>query len=57
MEKAMWSCSPIIPVWRHETMGSFFLVFNAMMNYDHLNAGKTAQVAPGSETSAGEDQE
>ena len=27
------------PMWRHETMGSFFLVFNAMMNFDHLNAG------------------
>ena len=45
------------PVWRHETMGSFFLVFNAMLNYDHLNAGKTAQPAAGSETPAGEDQE
>lgn len=27
------------PMWRDETMGSFFLVFNAMLNYDHLNAG------------------
>jgi hypothetical protein len=27
------------PMWRGETMGSFFLVFNAMLNYDHLNAG------------------
>jgi len=27
------------PFWRDETMGSFFLVFNAMFNYDHLNAG------------------
>jgi hypothetical protein len=45
------------PVWRHETMGSFFLVFNAMLNFDHLNAGKSAQPAAGSEAAAGEDQE
>jgi Zinc carboxypeptidase len=32
------------PMWRGETNGSFFLVFNAMMNYDHLGAG--AQKAP-----------
>ena len=29
------------PVWRDETMGSFFLVFNAMFNYDHLDVGRT----------------
>jgi hypothetical protein len=29
------------PVWRDETMGSFFLVFNSMFNYDHLDAGRT----------------
>ena len=32
------------PMWRGETNGSFFLVFNALMNYDHLGAG--AQKAP-----------
>jgi hypothetical protein len=31
------------PMWRGETSGSFFLVFNAMLNYDHLNAGKALQ--------------
>ncbi len=30
----------INPMWRHETHGSFFLVFNAMLHYDHLDAGK-----------------
>ena len=25
------------PMWRHETQGSFFLVFNAMLNYKNLN--------------------
>ena len=29
------------PVWRDETMGSFFLVFNSMFNYDHLDAGRS----------------
>ncbi len=31
------------PMWRGETMGSFFLVFNAMLNYDHLSAGAASQ--------------
>ncbi len=30
------------PMWRNETLGSFFLVFNAIMNYDHLDAGRSA---------------
>jgi len=30
----------INPMWRHQTHGSFFLVFNAMLNYEHLDAGK-----------------
>jgi hypothetical protein len=30
------------PMWRAETAGSYFLVFNAILNYDHLNAGVTA---------------
>jgi hypothetical protein len=29
------------PFWRAETHGSYFLVFNAMMNFDSLNAGRT----------------
>ncbi len=28
------------PMWRDETMGSFFLIFNAMMNFDSLDAGR-----------------
>ena len=27
----------INPMWRHETHGSFFLVLNAMLHYDHLD--------------------
>src|SRR5205085_8120287 len=30
------------PMWRHQTQGSFFLIFNAALNYDHLNAGRDA---------------
>ena len=28
------------PVWRGETIGSYFLVFNTMLNFDNLNAGR-----------------
>ncbi len=28
------------PFWRGETKGSYFLVFNAILNFDHLDAGK-----------------
>jgi hypothetical protein len=28
------------PIWRGETKGSYFLVFNALLNYDHLDAGR-----------------
>ena len=30
------------PMWRAETSGSYFLVFNAILNFDHLDAGETA---------------
>ena len=29
------------PIWRGETIGSYFLVFNTMLNFDSLNAGRT----------------
>ena len=29
------------PVWRGETEGSYSLVFNAILNFDHLDAGRT----------------
>ena len=28
------------PIWRGETLGSYFLVFNAILNFDHLGAGR-----------------
>ncbi len=30
------------PMWRHQTQGSFFLLFNAMLNYDNLGVGRRA---------------
>ena len=29
-----------IPLWRGETLGSYFLVFNTMLNWDNLNPGR-----------------
>lgn len=34
------------PMWRHQTHGSFFLLFNAVLNYDNLNAGRQAPRRP-----------
>jgi hypothetical protein len=31
----------INPMWRHQTQGSFFLLFNAALNYDNLSVGRT----------------
>jgi Zinc carboxypeptidase len=28
------------PIWRGETQGSYFLVLNAILNHEHLNAGR-----------------
>ena len=28
------------PMWRHETHGSFSLLFNAILNYDNLGVGR-----------------
>ncbi|MDT7604832.1 MAG: hypothetical protein QOF61_2829, partial [Acidobacteriota bacterium] len=28
------------PMWRHQTQGEFFLVFNAALNFDNLGAGR-----------------
>jgi hypothetical protein len=28
------------PLWRGETQGSYFLIFNAILNFDNLNAGR-----------------
>jgi hypothetical protein len=33
------------PIWRNQTQGSFFLLFNAMLNYDNLGAGRRPEPA------------
>src|SRR5579884_272644 len=40
------------PMWRNETAGSYFLIFNAMLNFDHLNAGRAQTPQTNSATSA-----
>jgi hypothetical protein len=29
------------PIWRGETVGSYFLVLNTILNHDNLNSGRT----------------
>jgi len=31
------------PMWRHQTQGSFFLLFNAALNFDSLNTERAEQ--------------
>jgi hypothetical protein len=33
------------PMWRDETHGSYFLLFNAMLNYDHLSIPRASPAA------------
>jgi hypothetical protein len=34
-------------MWRSETHGSYFLLFNAMLNFQHLDAGKAVPAGRG----------
>lgn len=46
------------PMWRHQTQGEFFLLFNAALNYDNLGVGRTepARGGQGQRSTADEDQ-
>jgi hypothetical protein len=33
-------------MWRQETQGSFMLLLNAALNYDHLDAGRKVPTPP-----------
>jgi hypothetical protein len=44
------------PMWRHQTQGEFFLLFNAVMNYDNLGVGRTEPAAGGRSRSTADDQ-
>jgi hypothetical protein len=34
------------PVWRHETQGSYALLFNALLNYKNLGPASSSTPAP-----------
>ena len=44
------------PMWRHQTQGSFFLLFNAAMNYNNLGVGIPEPPARRPEAGTGDDQ-
>ena len=43
------------PMWRHQTQGSFFLLFNAAMNYNNLGVGRPDPPARRPEAATGDD--
>ena len=44
------------PMWRHQTQGEFFLLFNAALNYDNLGVGRSeSRGGQGQQTSAEDD--
>jgi Zinc carboxypeptidase len=45
------------PMWRQETYGSFMLVINAALNYDHLGVGRKLPPPPKEETPSPADQQ
>lgn len=44
------------PMWRHQTQGSFFLIFNAALNFDSLNTERAVQT-PARPAAAPDDQQ
>jgi hypothetical protein len=40
------------PMWRQETQGSFMLLLNAALNFDHLNAGRKTTSPPKTQAAA-----
>jgi hypothetical protein len=43
------------PMWRHQTQGEFFLLFNAALNYDNLGAGRSEPRGEGQRSTAEDD--
>jgi len=43
------------PMWRHQTQGEFFLIFNAALNYDNLNVGRSEGRREGQRSSSVDD--
>ena len=44
------------PMWRHQTQGSFFLLFNAALNFNALDTERAEQPRRRGGTGDGEDQ-
>ncbi|HKF95037.1 MAG TPA: hypothetical protein VKB96_10670, partial [Gammaproteobacteria bacterium] len=44
------------PMWRHQTQGSFFLLFNAALNYNNLSVGRPEPATRPQQAATGEDQ-
>jgi hypothetical protein len=44
------------PMWRHQTQGSFFLLFNAALNYNNLGVGRPEPPARRQDAATGNDQ-
>jgi hypothetical protein len=42
------------PFWRWQTQGTYFLAFNAINNWDHLDAGKATPGQPRTDTPGGQ---
>jgi hypothetical protein len=43
------------PLWRHQTQGEFFLLFNAALNYDNLSVGRSEPRPQGQRSSSVDD--
>ncbi len=44
------------PMWRHQTQGEFFLLFNAALNFNNLGAGRPEPPARPQQAGTGDDQ-
>ena len=44
------------PMWRHQTQGAFFLLFNAALHYDQLGVGRAETPARPERAGSGDDQ-
>jgi hypothetical protein len=44
--KGHWVMFALRPFWRWQTQGSYSLAFNAILNWDHLDAGTPPIPAP-----------
>jgi hypothetical protein len=42
------------PFWRWQTHGTYMLAFNAILNWDHLDAGKTPSPTTAATSAAGQ---